>query len=265
MLITRILSALVLIPVVGVAAYLGGVWLAGLVALFAVLAVLEFYRICGRLGAHSYNVIGALLTVALVFAALFPAYELGPHLFIAVLVLLMIIRVVKQDIGGFLGDWSSTLIGSAYVGGLLSYYVLLRNLEQGLIWVLLAVVTTWVADTGAYFVGSAIGRHPFFPRISPRKTIEGAVAALAAGTLTGVVIGVPFLHLTGWLAALLGLLTAVVATLGDLAESLLKRQAGLKDSGTLIPGHGGVLDRIDSLLFAGVVVYYFAIWIVGVH
>ncbi len=265
MLITRILSALVLIPLIAIAGYLGGPWLAGLVALFAVLAVIEFYQICGRLGAHPNAVIGALLTAGIVFAALFPAYQIGPRLFILALLLLMVIRVIRQDFAGFLGDWSSTLIGSAYIGGMLSHFVLLRGLQQGLAWAALAVLVTWVADTAAFFAGSAIGRRPFFPRISPRKTVEGAVAGLVGGALTGIAIGVPFLQLSWPLAAALGLLTAVLATLGDLAESLLKRQAGVKDSGRLIPGHGGALDRIDSLLFAGVVVYYFAIWVVGAH
>lgn len=265
MLTTRILSALVLIPLVIIAAILGGPWLATLLALFAALAAIEFYQICGRLGAHPSVVIGVPLTVAIVFAALFPAYQIGPRLFILALMLLMVIRVFRQDFTGFLSDWAATLTGAAYIGGMLSHFVLLRGLERGLAWTALAVLSTWVGDTAAYFVGSAWGRRPFFPRVSPRKTLEGAIAALVGGTLTAIIIGVLFLELTWPIAALLGVLTTVLETLGDLAESLLKRQADVKDSGRLIPGHGGALDRIDSLLFAAVAVYYFAIWFVGAH
>lgn len=265
MLSTRILSAAVLIPLIAVTAWLGGWWFAGLVALFAALAVTEFYQLTRRLDPQPSAVIGTSLTVALVFAARFASSRVAPALFVITLGLLMVKYVVRQDYERFLGDWAATLAGSAYVGGMLSFYVLLRDLPQGLAWVAAAVVTTWVGDTAAYLVGTSLGRRPFFPRVSPRKTLEGAIGGIAAGTATGAAIAIYFLHVAWLPAVALGLLTALAGTFGDLAESLLKRQAGVKDSGNLIPGHGGALDRVDSLLFAAVVVYYFAIWAVGVH
>lgn len=265
MLSTRILSALVLIPLIFVTAYLGGLWFAGLIALFAALAVIEFYQLTKRLDPQPSIVIGTALTVALVLAARYPSYRVAPALFVITLGLLMVKYVIRQDYDRFLGDWAATLMGSAYVGGMLSYYVLLRDLQQGLAWVAVAMLTTWIADTAAYTAGKALGRRPFFPRVSPRKTLEGAIGGVAAGALTGAGIGVYFLGLSWLPAVALGLLTAVAGTFGDLAESLLKRQAGAKDSGNLIPGHGGALDRVDSLLFAAVAVYYFAVWVAGAH
>ncbi len=265
MLSTRILSALVLIPLVVVLLYVGGLWFAGLVAAFAALATIEFYQLARRLGARPSMRVGVVLSVVLVVAALFPRYSVAPAAFIATLGGLMFARVFQQDYGGFLLDWASTVAGSAYVGGMLSYFVLLRGLPVGLVWAALAALGTWVSDTAAYLVGTAWGRHPFFPRVSPRKTLEGAIGGVLLGTASVVIIGLVFLHLS-WLQALvLGLLLTLATTFGDLAESLVKRQAGAKDSGNLIPGHGGALDRVDSLLFAAFVVYYYAIWIVGVR
>lgn len=264
MLTARVLSAFVLIPLVAFTAWQGGPWFAGLVAVFVALAVTEFYQITRRLGARPSVHVGIVLSVFIVLAALSPNYRLAPSAFILAVGALMVIRVLQQNFDNLLSDWSATIVGSAYIGGMLSHFVLLRGLRgEGLAWVAVAAITTWIADTAAYFVGSTVGRRPFFPRVSPRKTWEGAIAGLIGGTLTGATIAILFLHLSWPLAAALGLLVSLAATFGDLAESLVKRQAGIKDSGNLIPGHGGALDRIDSLLFAGVATYYFAVWIVG--
>lgn len=262
MLSTRVLSALILIPLVAAAVYYGGLWFTGLVTLFAVLASIEFYRLARHLGASPSVVVGAALTGALVIAAQYGPPEAGPALFVLVLGALMVVRVLRQDYNGFLLDWSATLIGSAYIGGMLSHLVLLRNLPRGLAWVTLAALTTWAADTAAYFVGTAFGRRRFFPKVSPRKTLEGAIAAMVAGVLVALGIGIHFLHLPWAVALGLGVLLTVATIAGDLTESLVKRQAAVKDSGDIIPGHGGALDRVDSLLFAGVTVYYYVLWVV---
>ncbi len=263
MLSTRFLSALILIPLVGVMIYLGGFWFTGLVAIAAALAAVEFYQISRRLGAQPALLVGTALTVVVVLSAQYPSYRLAPAAFVVVLGALMLIQVLRQSYDRFLIDWATTLAGSAYLGGMMSHFVLLRGLQQGLAWVALTALTIWVADTAAYLVGTTWGRRPFFPRISPRKTLEGAVAGQVGGTLAGMALGIGLLHLSWPLAAALGFLLTLAGTFGDLAESLIKRQAAVKDSGALIPGHGGALDRVDSLLFAVVVVYYFAVWVVG--
>jgi phosphatidate cytidylyltransferase len=146
-------------------------------------------------------------------------------------------------------NWALSLALALYVGGLMQFYFPLRRLPTEVpgFWVLALLGLSWVCDTSAYFVGRAMGRTPLAPAISPKKTVEGAVAGLVASALFGLALSIPTavppLLLAGYGAAI-GLATI----LGDLVESLLKRQTGVKDSGVLIPGHGGLLDRMDSLL-----------------
>jgi phosphatidate cytidylyltransferase len=154
---------------------------------------------------------------------------------------------------------------------MLSYWLNLRGLEDGRNWVYLAMLTTFANDTSAYFVGRARGKHKLTPAISPAKTWEGAIGGLVGAILAAVVIatvlklisvkvGAPFVF-RYWQIMLLGFLVGLFAQLGDLIESLLKRNMGVKESGNLLPGHGGVLDRFDSLIFVGAVIYYYVIWV----
>ncbi len=154
--------------------------------------------------------------------------------------------------------WS--LLGVSYVGGMLGTASLVRGLPEGRQFVYYLACTTWAADTAAYYVGSRFGRRPLAPAVSPRKSVEGAVGALGA-ILIVAVGGAPWVWpRLGWAAAAaVGLLLGVVGIVGDLCESALKRAAGVKDSGGIIPGHGGVLDRLDSLMFA-CPVFYLLVW-----
>ena len=153
--------------------------------------------------------------------------------------------------------WACAAASVLYVAGLGAHFILLRGSGQGLQWTLLACAVTWATDIGAFFAGRRYGRRPFFGMISPKKTLEGALGGLAAGTVAGVlVVWLAGLKAPLILAPLIAISLSVVAQLGDLLESLLKREAAVKDSGTIIPGHGGVLDRIDSLLVAVTVAFY---------
>jgi CDP-diglyceride synthetase len=156
--------------------------------------------------------------------------------------------------------WTAGAASLVYIIGLGAHFILLRAATRGLAWTLLACLITWGTDTGAFFAGRRFGAHSFFSRVSPKKTVEGAVG----GILTGTVVAVVVVALTGlpvpaFSALLLGASVSAAAQAGDLVESLLKREAGVKDSGTIIPGHGGVLDRIDSLLFAVAMTYYWSL------
>jgi len=154
--------------------------------------------------------------------------------------------------------------GILYVGWLLSLLVTLR-IEAGREWVFLALFTTFGSDTAAYFIGKAFGRHKLAPGISPGKTWEGAIAGVFGGVIISLlfILSTPLQLPLGYgQAVLLGVLISVFGQLGDLAESLLKRNAGVKDSGGLMPGHGGLLDRMDSVVLAGVVVYLYYIFVV---
>jgi phosphatidate cytidylyltransferase len=153
--------------------------------------------------------------------------------------------------------WAAAAAAVMYICGLGLHFILLRETARGLAWTLLACLITWAADIGALFAGKYFGMHPFFPSISPKKTLEGAIGGLLAGVVVAVpVVAVGDLHAPIAVAPLIGLSIGVAAQAGDLVESLVKREAGAKDSGTIIPGHGGILDRIDSLLFAVAVLYY---------
>lgn len=162
-----------------------------------------------------------------------------------------------------------TIAGVVYVGFLLSHLLLLRGLGEGtgwdlgLRWLGFAFLATWAADTFAYFVGLSIGRRKLAPKISPGKSVEGVVGGSLGAVVVGWLYG-PVLALPAWQTGLIALLISVVSVLGDLSESALKRYAGVKDSGALLPGHGGVLDRFDSSLFVLPFVYYVARLLFGV-
>jgi CDP-diglyceride synthetase len=159
--------------------------------------------------------------------------------------------------------WAAIVAALVYVGILGSYLVLLRDLDSGENWVLLAVLSTWGADTCAYAIGKLIGRHKMAPGISPGKTWEGTAGGLGGGLAVVVALNWPLdLPVSTGQAVLLGLTLPAVAVLADLGESKLKRGAGVKDTSALVPGHGGFLDRLDSLLFTVPLVYYFAVWVV---
>ncbi len=152
--------------------------------------------------------------------------------------------------------------GLVYLGGLGGLLLALRNLSHGWFWILLALLTVWSADSGAYFVGTAWGKHRMAPRVSPKKSWEGFAGRLVAGTLMAG-LWTALAHRWGWapsevtwlMGLGLGFVLSVLTPLGDLGQSLFKRQAGVKDSGRLLPGHGGMFDRIDSWLWAGPLLY----------
>jgi len=176
-------------------------------------------------------------------------------------VFLALVLVAEPQTG--LRDWTWTVAGIAYVGFLGAHLVLLRDIPEGEDWVLLAVLATFVTDTFAYFTGKMWGKTQITPRISAGKTLEGTIGGYAAGFVAVFVLE--------WLLGadmtfaetfLLAWIFPAVAMLGDLAESLIKRGGGVKDSSELVPGHGGLLDRLDSVLFTVPLVFYFAIWVV---
>jgi phosphatidate cytidylyltransferase len=160
-----------------------------------------------------------------------------------------------------LGRWAMGLAGAVYIGVPLNYYVLLYTQPsgyRGLFWVLITLATLMLQDTAALFIGRRLGRHPFFHRISPKKTWEGAIGGFVVGVAV-MTLGTTFLlQVPWWHGVILGVMASVAGVLGDLVESQLKRLASIKDSSHLIPGHGGMLDRMDSLLFAPIAIFLYA-------
>ena len=151
-------------------------------------------------------------------------------------------------------------LGVVYAGFLLAHFVLLRGSRDGASWVIFTVVIAMASDTGGYFTGQLFGSRPLAPRVSPNKTVEGAVGALGAGMLAATLAHVTFFAQTGWLEVwFLGVVISALSQIGDLTESMFKRGFGAKDSGWIIPGHGGILDRTDSLVFPAIFSYYYAV------
>jgi phosphatidate cytidylyltransferase len=255
----RTISAAVLLPLVLGAIIIGGDLFSALVALVLGLATFEFVRLMERgdyrpalLFSWGFVGIGVLIARDPNGAWLRPTTS-------ALLGGALVWQLLQPQRAEPTADWALTVVGGLYIGWMGGHLVALRFVPDGVRWLLLPLGITWCADSGAYFVGSAWGRRKLAPRLSPGKTVEGT----AGGWITGVIAG-------GLLAGLLGLgavhglalgaLIGIASPLGDLGISMMKRQVGAKDSGHLIPGHGGMLDRIDSILFTVVIGYYYVQW-----
>ncbi len=237
-----------------------------LAAAAGVLGIIEFYNMVSIFEVLPLAAFGILLTL---FFIVYPHFNLPVSIsllsliVIAAAVILFILRILLPRQERVFRLWVWILTGALYVGWLISYLVTLR-LGAGRNWVFLTLFVTFASDTSAYFVGRAIGRHKLAPSISPGKTWEGAVA----GVIGAIIVSYLFtLHtplqipLNVLKAVALGLVVSVFGQIGDLAESKLKRGAGVKDSGKTMPGHGGMLDRLDSILFAGVSAYLFYMFV----
>jgi phosphatidate cytidylyltransferase len=266
MLKKRILTALWVAPIMVAAVWFDQPlpWFTVLVAIWGLLAVFEFYKLGEKIKLEPLTWFGLLWTLLFIISPQIDnRYLTSPFLVASGVVLSLVWLLMRRRREGAFISWAWTLGGILYVGWLLSYFVGLRGLEDGRNWVFLAILVTFGSDTAAYFVGKALGRHKLAPKISPGKTWEGAIAGFAGAIVISLLftLSTPLQLSIGYgQAVLLGFLISLFGQLGDLAESLLKRNTGVKDSGSLLTGHGGFLDRIDSIVFAGVVVYYYVVW-----
>ncbi len=271
----RWLTALIAMPIVLTFVWFGG-WVAfAFVLLIVVLGTLELHNMMLHVGYHPLIWISFGLSVLFLVAAMLPEQRLlilqiglGGAVLISFPWLFY-----RKKLEGALVDWALTLAFSLYLGWPMSFFLLLRGNEAGTLhtatgqwlylprggwWLLLVLLGVWGFDGAAFFAGRYFGRHKLAPNISPAKTWEGVLGGLVLSVAAGLVLTVVPLGVPWYLAILLGLLLGGAAVLGDLAESLIKRQTHVKDSGQIMPGHGGMLDRIDSLLFAVIVVYVFS-------
>jgi phosphatidate cytidylyltransferase len=292
----RVAFGVVAAPIAVAIVLYGGAALAALLAIASAIAAWEFFRLARATGLTPLDDVGIViagLTPLVVHARFLGLYEPGSSIgvlslaaivLLAVLALTIWIRgVAEKPIGAV----STTIFGAAYTGGMLSFGYAIRyhdyafapasislgrstfGLASGGLLLLLPVLATWASDTGAYAVGRTIGRHKLLPSVSPGKTIEGSVGGLLGSVLVTWLLTRwllrPAAHLDfRWAPVgviLFGAVVSAVGQVGDLAKSLLKRDAGVKDSSTLIPGHGGVLDRVDSLLFVLPVSYVLFGWL----
>ncbi len=268
MLRTRVLVVLGLLPFGLLLIAWGGWVFAGAVALILAWAGVEYARLFRAAGVHASPLLVGVGAALLTLARQLDGFASAPLVLTALTLVTMAYHLTAYERGRdpAAGDFAATLGGMLYIGWLGAYWVSLRNLPHGVWWFLLVLPAIWIADAAAYLVGVRFGRHRLTRRVSPNKTWEGYLggilvtpplsALLAAlwGQLGG---GASLTPLAG---AWLGLAMAALSTLGDLGESMIKRQAGVKDSGNLLPGHGGVFDRIDSWLWGVPIGYYLILW-----
>lgn len=256
----RWVSGTLLVLVVAAAVAVGGSLFVAVLAAAAAIGAWEFAGLAARLDARPPLWLLLPLTVWLTIRYAVPGSP--PALDIA-LGAGLVAGLVGLVVSGFSWrGWMAAVAGAVYVGFSLGFYVALLNWRPadhgfGIEALAVPVAAVIVCDTSAYLVGSAFGRHRFFPQLSPRKSVEGSIAGLVGAIAIAAILGRALLGLNPWLGAAAGLLVAVVSQAGDLAESALKRQGGAKDSSNLIPGHGGLLDRLDSLVLVAPAVYCF--------
>jgi len=257
----RVASAAVGIPVILLLIYTGGNAYVAAVAMALAVATLEFQH-ARRPWLDPVCVLSAALVAGIAVGAHTGRYEWWA--WVAAAAVLAPLSALARPIGEPLAEdalW--TLGGVTYVGFLGGSMVLLRDIDDGRSWVYLAVLSTFATDTAAYFTGRAIGRHKLAPRISPKKTIEGFLGGCAFGFAAVLVLNYAFdLGVAPAKIVPLALALPLAAAAGDLIESAMKRAMHIKDASELIPGHGGVLDRLDSLLFTVALVYLFTQWVV---
>ncbi len=250
-------------------------WFTLIIALWGVLAVFEFYRLTTDAYLPSFPHLGMFLTLLFIISRNADLLlTLEPFLNTKLVILLPLaltlalpsLRVlVRPGTKRKMAGWVWTVAGVIYIGWLLSHLVALRDTADGRNWVLFILFVTFASDTAAFFIGNAVGRHKLAPGISPGKTWEGAIGGLCGAALISLLFSVPspLSVPIGWgQAIVLGLLGSLFGQLGDLVESLFKRRMGVKDSSNMVPGHGGFLDRLDSLLFGGAAVFYYVVFVI---
>lgn len=270
----RILTATVALPIL-----LYTVWndipyfFALLTAIAVLLGLQEFYNLASKLELRPQTILGYLAGTGVVACFTFRRVDLIIAVMAALAIVTLAIEVFRaEDVNKVLPSVAATVFGVVYVALLAGFLVGVRMIPDTATTPVVSqlaakLMTTFFAmvmmtDTGAYYTGRTLGRHKLAPKVSPGKTIEGSIGGFITAAVAGIICKyaffpeAPIAHI-----AILGAIIGIVSQIGDLAESLLKRGSGVKDSGAIFPGHGGMLDRVDSLLFCAPILYYYAEWI----
>lgn len=260
----RAISAVILVIIAAITLYFGGALTCLVMCAVSLIGVMELLRIYGLnkkgLGYATYG--------ATVFYYALLYFDL--HQFILPLIavyMLVILAIYVLTYPNYKDkEIMAAFFAFVYVGVMLSYVYLIRDMKHGLILVLLIFVSSWGNDTCAYLVGRAIGKHKMSPILSPKKSIEGLIGGIVGAGILGVVFGLIYNHFmqvahSVWIFALIGAVCALPAVIGDLAASAIKRNNDIKDYGKLIPGHGGILDRFDSIIFTAPIMYYLILYL----
>ena len=251
---TRIVSGVIVGIVTIIPGLLGGLWFTGLVLIILLIASYEVHLLMCASGFNPSLIFGLATTLVTFVIVRFPAFPYLSAIATALLLTSLALQMRHRE-GRPIADWAVGVAGSAYLGLTGGHMAAVREFSNGTWWLVVAIGITWLADSGAFVIGKRFGKHKLTPSLSPKKTWEGYFGGVATAVAGGIVIG---------LVSPLGMVNALVTaflvgcfgTLGDLVESMFKRQANSKDSGHIIPGHGGAFDRVDSLLWSGVIIFY---------
>jgi len=262
----RVLASVIFLPCLFIIARRGGFYYLALIDIMILIGLWEFYKMMEAKGLRPYKALGILSGLALSWYVFFQQGVYANFFLSVIFIGIMTLELARREKGLAVYHISVTIFGVFYVAWLGSHLILLRELPHlkgldysiGFSFVMVVFVLTWCYDTGAFFVGMQFGKHQIFPKVSPGKTAEGVLGGVIFSIIGSLVVRLtlaPYLsviHAVG-----LALISSVVGQLGDLVESMIKRDVKIKDASATIPGHGGVLDRFDSVLFTSPLIYYF--------
>lgn len=268
----RILTAIIGVPLLLLVFYFGSYYFLAFILLIVGFGSYEFFRLVDNKNLDNKKIIGIVFCIILPIGANF-GYLYFIFLFTLVSIFTLFINLQKQDLSTTLIGAGTKFLGIVYIGWFLSHAILIRNINEsifpyidntnlknndiGFFWIVFVVACTFLNDTAAYFFGKYKGKIKLVPRLSPGKTVEGTVCGIFMALLCGMLINLIFSSPISYKwSMILGFIVGAVAVLGDLIESMFKRSVSIKDSGGLLPGHGGVLDRFDSLILVFPVMYY---------
>jgi len=280
----RVLTAVVGVPLLYFIFYLGGIPFLILILLLILFGNIELFKLLEAKGIQTERELGIAFSLALGIAAYF-GYFYFAVVFSFAVIIIFLLALRRQDLSNAIIALSTGLFAIIYIGWFLSHAILLRNIDHnlnlktyvetvqghsdiGFFYIFLVVSCTFLNDTGAYFIGRWKGKRKLIPHVSPGKTLEGTIGGIISSAIAAIVGNLIFKSPIEYhWVVLFGLVIGIVAVLGDLTESLIKRSAEAKDSGGILPGHGGILDRFDSLIFTFPVSYYMVLlyyWLHGV-
>ncbi len=255
----RYIGALVLVPLL-VFIFLGGYFLKLSVLFLSLGGMYEFYKVTKVKGYKPIELIGYILCIGYnIYISIGLDMEIVVGVFLLVVFLLMIVPVLNTEVNFI--DVALTILPCFYVAVFFSFILLISMMDNGKYLLWLIFISSWCCDTLAYYFGRAFGKHKLIPKVSPKKTVEGSLGGLLGSvigcTVYGFIISKYGVNIALYHYVILGILGGIFGQFGDLVASSIKRNAGVKDYSNLIPGHGGILDRFDSILFAAVVVFYY--------
>ncbi len=262
----RTISGIVLVLIIAAMLLLGGNVLLGFLGVVSLIGLFELYRIWGI---HKGSLLGIFGYLAAIVYYVMIYFELEEHwLMVVILLVVLLMAVYVLSFPKYRIDTVMvTLFGFFYVAVMLSCVYRIRQLDAGIYLVWMVFICSWISDTCAYLVGVTMGKHKFVPRLSPKKTIEGVIGGIAGAVLVGAIYGLILNNFTDIdnavvMCIIIGGVGSVVSQIGDLAASAIKRNYDIKDYGKFIPGHGGILDRFDSVIFVAPIIFYLCTFIV---